>query len=99
VRITGFFGSDETIGSQVRYEHPSCSAWEFNRNDAFDARGFFNPAPNKVAKLRLNVFGFNIGGPVTLGKLYNPERKKTSSLQHGMAQADSREHHHRPNGT
>src|SRR6266404_1492031 len=53
------------------------SAWEFNRNDAFDARGFFNPAPNKLAKLRLNVFGFNVGGPVTFGKLYNPEKKRT----------------------
>src|SRR6267143_2099267 len=53
------------------------SAWEFNRNDAFDARGFFNPAPNKLAKLRLNVFGFNVGGPVTLGRLYNHDRKKT----------------------
>jgi len=53
------------------------SAWEFNRNDALDARNFFNPAPNKVAKLRQNVFGFNVGGPVTFGKLYNPERKKT----------------------
>jgi len=59
------------------------SAWEFNRNDAFDARGFFNPRDNgsgginQVAKLRLNVFGFNVGGPVTLGKLYNPDRKKT----------------------
>ena len=53
------------------------SAWEFNRNDAFDARNYFNPAPQKVAELRLNVFGFNVGGPVTLGKLYNPERKKT----------------------
>jgi Carboxypeptidase regulatory-like domain/TonB-dependent Receptor Plug Domain len=59
------------------------SAWEFNRNDALDARGFFNPAQNtdgshnQVAKLRLNVFGFNVGGPVTFGKLYNPERKKT----------------------
>jgi hypothetical protein len=53
------------------------SAWEFNRNDAFDARNFFNPAPQPVAELRLNVFGFNVGGPVTLGKLYNPERKKT----------------------
>ena len=53
------------------------SAWEFNRNDAFDARNYFNPAPQKVAELRLNVFGFNIGGPVTLGKLYNPERKRT----------------------
>ncbi|HWZ98656.1 MAG TPA: carboxypeptidase-like regulatory domain-containing protein [Candidatus Dormibacteraeota bacterium] len=59
------------------------SAWEFNRNDGFDARGFFNPgqnlngSPNPVAKLRLNVFGFNVGGPVTLGKLYNADRKKT----------------------
>src|SRR5580693_1089160 len=53
------------------------SAWEFNRNDAFDARNYFNPAPQKVAELRLNVFGFNVGGPVTFGKLYNPERKKT----------------------
>jgi Carboxypeptidase regulatory-like domain len=53
------------------------SAWEFNRNDALDARNFFNPAPAKVAKLRLNVFGFNVGGPVTLGKLYNPDKKKT----------------------
>src|SRR5256714_10753622 len=51
------------------------SAWEFNRNDAFDAHNFFRPsAPDK---LRLNVFGFNVGGPVTLGKLYNPERKRT----------------------
>src|SRR5579864_2337459 len=53
------------------------SAWEFNRNDAFDARNYFNPAPEKVAELRLNVFGFNVGGPVTLGHLYNPERKRT----------------------
>ena len=53
------------------------SAWEFNRNDAFDARNYFNPAPQKVAELRLNVFGFNVGGPVTLGKFYNPDRQKT----------------------
>ncbi len=53
------------------------SAWEFNRNDTFDARNFFNPAPQKVAELRLNVFGFNVGGPVTFGHLYNPDKKKT----------------------
>ncbi len=53
------------------------SAWEFNRNDALDARGFFNPSPNKISKLRLNVFGFNVGGPVTFGKLYNPDKKRT----------------------
>jgi hypothetical protein len=59
------------------------SAWEFLRNDALDARGFFNPSTNvngthnPLAELRLNVFGFNVGGPVTLGKFYNPERKRT----------------------
>src|SRR5438309_5474157 len=53
------------------------SAWEFLRNDALDARRFFNPAPQKVAELRQNVFGFNAGGPVTFGKLYTPDKKKT----------------------
>jgi hypothetical protein len=53
------------------------SAWEFNRNDAFDARNPFTPATQPTAKLRLNVFGFNVGGPVTLGKFYNRDRKKT----------------------
>jgi hypothetical protein len=53
------------------------SAWEFNRNDAFDARNFFFPAPNKIQELRLNVYGFNVGGPVTLGHFYNPDKKKT----------------------
>jgi hypothetical protein len=53
------------------------SAWEFNRNDAFDARNPFTPVTQPTAKLRLNVFGFNVGGPVTLGKFYNRDRKKT----------------------
>src|SRR5260370_4342814 len=53
------------------------SAWEFNRNDAFDARDFFRPAPAKIQELRLNVYGFNVGGPVTFGHLYNPDKKKT----------------------
>jgi hypothetical protein len=49
------------------------SAWEFNRNDFFDAQNFF--VPNQ--ELRLNVYGFNVGGPVTFGRLYNPDKKKT----------------------
>ena len=53
------------------------AAWEFNRNDAFDARTYNNRAPNPVAELRQNTFGFNVGGPVTFGKLYNPDRNKT----------------------
>jgi len=55
------------------------SAWEFNRNDAFDARNFFQPAEvqPKPQELRLNVYGFNVGGPVTFGHLYNPDKKRT----------------------
>src|SRR5208282_1208864 len=49
------------------------SAWEFNRNDFFDAQNYF--VPNQ--ELRLNVYGFNAGGPVTLGHFYNPDKKRT----------------------
>ena len=44
------------------------SAWEFLRNDAFDARNYFNPAPQPVAELRFHTFGFNAGGPVDFWK-------------------------------
>jgi hypothetical protein len=49
------------------------SAWEFNRNDYFDAQNYF--VPNTA--LRLNVYGFNVGGPVTFGHFYNPDKKRT----------------------
>jgi hypothetical protein len=58
------------------------SAWEFFRNDALNARNYFNPAPNKVAELRYNVYGFNLGGQVPWGKthptffFYNQEWRK-----------------------
>jgi len=41
------------------------TAFYFGRNDALDARNYFNPAPGKVAELRLNDWGFNVGGPVS----------------------------------
>jgi hypothetical protein len=54
------------------------SAWEFVRNNDFDANDFFrNEAGQPTSELRLNTFGFNAGGPVTFGKLYNKNRDKT----------------------
>jgi hypothetical protein len=53
------------------------AAWEFFRNDALDARNFFNTVPQPVAELRYNIYGFNVGGPVTFGRLYNPSKTKT----------------------
>ncbi|MBV9180302.1 MAG: carboxypeptidase regulatory-like domain-containing protein, partial [Acidobacteria bacterium] len=44
------------------------SGWWFGRNDALDSRNYFNPAPQKVAELRFNTYGFNIGGPVDFKK-------------------------------
>ena len=57
-------------------------AWEFFRNDALNARNYFNPAPQKVAELRYNIYGFNVGGPVPIAKshptffFYNMEWRK-----------------------
>ncbi|HEY4929992.1 MAG TPA: TonB-dependent receptor [Terriglobales bacterium] len=58
------------------------SAWEYVRNDALDARNYFNPAPNPIAKLNFNTYGFNVGGEVPWGKshptffFYNMEWRK-----------------------
>jgi len=54
------------------------SAWEFVRNDAFDAASYTAKAyGQKTPELRFNTFGFNIGGPVTFGHVYNPNKSKT----------------------
>src|SRR5579864_6714732 len=57
-------------------------AWELFRNDALDARNYFNRPPAKVAELRYNIYGFNVGGQVPLWKshptffFYNQEWRK-----------------------
>jgi len=57
-------------------------AWELFRNDALDARNYFNRPPAKVAELRYNIYGFNLGGQVPFGKshptffFYNQEWRK-----------------------
>ena len=52
------------------------SAWEYLRNDTFDALNYFSIAPQP---LHQNIFGFTLGGPVIFPKLYNGSKgtKKT----------------------
>jgi len=52
------------------------SAYEFIRNDVGNANGYFNNL-NKVArqKYRYNDFGFSLGGPVYIPKIYNGHDK------------------------
>ncbi|HEX7960163.1 MAG TPA: TonB-dependent receptor, partial [Terriglobales bacterium] len=55
------------------------NAWWFGRNDALNARNFFQPrfnangSENKMPKLRFNTYGFNVGGPVQFKHSDNPK--------------------------
>ena len=67
--------SGATISTAVKAgtDKIHASAWWFGRNDALDARNFFNPAPQHVTELRFNLWGFNVGGPVEFKKTANPK--------------------------
>ncbi|HZQ70205.1 MAG TPA: carboxypeptidase regulatory-like domain-containing protein [Terriglobales bacterium] len=40
------------------------NVYEFVRNDAFNARNFFNRPPDPIASYKKNDFGYTIGGPI-----------------------------------
>ena len=56
----------QVVKSGTKQYH--AEAWWFGRNDALDARNYFNRPPAKVAELRYNLYGFNGGGPVDFWK-------------------------------
>jgi hypothetical protein len=67
-----------TSGGTVEYTSRSGTseyhgnAYEYFANDALNARGFF---PVAVPKARNNNFGFTLGGPVIIPKIYNGRNK------------------------
>lgn len=53
--------------------------YEYLRNNALDANSWVrnkSKSTNFTAPLKFNQFGYNVGGPVTLGKVFNPSREK-----------------------
>ncbi len=55
------------------------SFYEYFRNNQLDANSWSRnrrTSTNEVAPLKFNQFGYNVSGPVTLGKAFNPEREK-----------------------
>ncbi len=46
------------------------SAYYFNRNVAYDARNYFDPAPSPESALNMNEFGVSIGGPIKKDKWF-----------------------------
>ena len=51
------------------------SAFEFLRNSGMDARSFFNRRGTTFPPFRYNQYGFSLGGPVYLPKLYNGKNR------------------------
>jgi hypothetical protein len=46
------------------------SAWEFNRDDALQARNYFAPQTQPKPELKQNQFGVAVGGPVLRNRLF-----------------------------
>jgi outer membrane receptor protein involved in Fe transport len=49
---------------------PRGAAWEFNRDDALQARNYFAPADQPKPKLQQNQFGGSLGGPLVRNRLF-----------------------------
>ncbi len=53
------------------------SAWETKRHEMFNAKSFFENFNNNPKGIyRYDVFGFSVGGPVVIPKLFNQNRQK-----------------------
>jgi len=53
------------------------NVYEFNRNEAYNARNFFNREPDPKAGYKKNDYGYTIGGPVFIPHVYNTDKQKT----------------------
>ncbi|HEX6504366.1 MAG TPA: carboxypeptidase regulatory-like domain-containing protein [Terriglobales bacterium] len=51
--------------------------YEFNRNDKFNARNYFNRPPDSKAGYKKNDYGYTIGGPIYIPGVYNTDKQKT----------------------
>jgi hypothetical protein len=63
-------GAVQTGGEQSTYRYAASDAISIG-GTAVDARSYFNRFPQPVAPLKQNQFGYSLGGPVILPKIYN----------------------------
>jgi hypothetical protein len=68
----GFSANQVNIVSKSGSNQLHGTAFEFLRNDAFDARAPFQSA---IPELRQNQFGFVVGGPIYIPKVYDGRNK------------------------
>ena len=67
----GYMGVQINVISKSGTNQFHGTAFEFFRNDALDARNYFQRADLPKAPLRQNQFGFALTGPIVIPKLYN----------------------------
>jgi hypothetical protein len=67
----GYMGVQMNVITKSGTNQLGGSVFEFLRNDALDARNFFQRPNTPKAPLRQNQFGFALHGPVVIPKLYN----------------------------
>jgi len=77
-------GSVVNIITRSGTNHLHGSAFEFLRNDAMDARNFFNRDPAPKSAFRNNQFGASLGGPIVEDKTfffgaYEGQRERVTS--------------------
>jgi hypothetical protein len=46
------------------------TAYEFLRNDMFDAKNFFDDPAKPIAPFKRNIFGYSVGGPIIKNKTF-----------------------------
>src|SRR5713226_3638391 len=77
-------GSVVNIITRSGTNHLHGAAFEFLRNDAMDARNFFNREPALKSPFRNNQFGGSLGGPIVKDKMfffgaYEGQRERVTS--------------------
>lgn len=70
-----FSGAQVTLNLRSGTNDLHGTVFEFLRNDALDAKSFFERASDPKAPLRRNQFGFVLAGPVYIPHVYNGRNK------------------------
>ncbi len=71
----GYLGLQMNVVTKSGTNQLHGALFEFARNDYFDARGYFEKPTAPQAPFHQNQFGFELGGPVVIPKLYNGRDK------------------------
>lgn len=63
-------GSVVNVATRAGSNTVSGAAWEFNRDDRFQARNYFVPSTQAKPTLKQNQFGGSLGGPIVRNKFF-----------------------------